>query len=186
MKDIDETQLIRKCKAGDEAAWREFVRRFEQVVFAVSYRILKDRDEARDATQESLLKAMRGLAAFQSGYRLRPWICRIAWNHALRFAAKRHRQLVSLDEQVPAQEWSRLPDPAQITEHKEIGHALKRALETLPAAFQLVLELRCAEGLDYREIAQATGWPIGTVKSNLFRGRKLLIEQLALIGADEK
>jgi RNA polymerase sigma-70 factor, ECF subfamily len=181
MKDIDETQLIRMCTSGDEAAWREFIRRFEQVVFAVSYRILKDRDEARDATQESLIKAMQGLKSFSTGRRLRPWLCKIAWNHALRLAAKRHKQLISLDEQGPSEPWSPLPDPVQLTEYMETGRALKDAMETLPVALQIVLELRCAQGMDYREIAQATGWPIGTVKTNLFRGRKQLIEKLAVM-----
>ena len=90
--------IIPKCTAGEEAAWRELVRRFESVVYAVSYRILKDRDEARDAAQESLIKAMRSLHTFQTGRQLRPWLSKIAWNHALRLAARQGKQLISLDE----------------------------------------------------------------------------------------
>ncbi|MDJ0766083.1 MAG: sigma-70 family RNA polymerase sigma factor [Myxococcota bacterium] len=186
MRNIDETELIQKCTAGEEAAWRELVRRFEGVVYAVSYRILKDRDEARDATQESLIRAMRALDTFQQGKQLRPWMCRIALNHALRLAVKRHKQLISLDERGPADVWSPLPDPAQITERWEVEQALHQAMETLPSAQQMVMELRLGQGMDYREIAEATGWPIGTVKTNLFRARQRLIEQLAALDRDEE
>ena len=179
MRHLDEAQLVERCIEGSEAAWREMVRRFERVVYGVSYRILKNPDEARDAAQESLIKAMRSLDTFEPGRKLKPWFAKIAWNHAIRLAAKQHKNLVSLGEAEPRTPWSDLPDPAQVTEHKEVGEALRHAVDSLPAAMQMVLEMRCGQEMDYREISQATGWPIGTVKTNLFRARKRLVETLA-------
>jgi RNA polymerase sigma-70 factor (ECF subfamily) len=179
MRDLGEAQLIEHCMRGNEAAWREMVRRFESVVYGVSYRILKDPDEARDATQESLIKALRALDTFETGRRLKPWLAKIAWNHAIRLAAKQHKRLVALDEQGMAGPWSDLPDPAQVAERKEMGEAIEAAMNELPTAMQIVLEMRCAQGMDYRDIAHATGWPIGTVKTNLFRARKRLAERVA-------
>ncbi len=184
MRDLSEAQLVQHCMRGNEAAWREMVRRFESVVYGVSYRILKDPDEARDAAQESLIKALRALDTFETGRSLKPWLAKIAWNHAIRQAAKRHKNLVSLDEQGQAGPWSNLPDPAQVTERKELGEALRSAMDQLPTAMQIVLEMRCGQGMDYREIAHATGWPIGTVKTNLFRARKRLVEMLAVLDGE--
>lgn len=186
MRNLDETELIEKCTAGEEAAWRELVRRFESVVFAVSYRILQNRDEARDAAQESLIRAMGSLDTFQRGRKLRPWLSKIAWNHALRLAAKRGKHLISLDEKGQAEPWSTLPDPAQITERREVARALEQAVRELPTALQMVVELRYGQGMDYREIAESTGWPIGTVKTNLFRARRRLVEQLAAMDGDDQ
>ncbi len=179
MRDLSEAQLVQHCKEGSEAAWREMVRRFESVVYGVSYRILKDPDEARDAAQESLIKALRSLNTFETGRKLKPWLAKIAWNHAIRLAAKRHKKMVSLDDLGPAGHWSNLPDPAEVAERKEMGEALKSAMAQLPTAMQIVFEMRTGQGMDYREIAHATGWPIGTVKTNLFRARKRLVEMLA-------
>ncbi len=186
MRDLSETLLVQHCMQGSEAAWREMVRRFEGVVYGVSYRVLKDSDEAKDAAQESLIKALRSLGSFETGRKLKPWLAKIAWNHAVRLAAKRHKNLVALSENGPAGPWSSLPDPAQVTEHKEMGEALRTAMDQLPTAMQIVLELRCGQGMDYREIAHATGWPIGTVKTNLFRARKRLVELLATLDGEAR
>lgn len=178
MREWSDTELIEHCKQGSEAAWREMVRRFESVVYGVSYRILKDPDEARDAAQESLIKALRSLDSFEVGRKLKPWFARIAWNHAIRLAAKRQKNLVSLTDNGPVGAWSSLPDPAMVTAEKELGEALTAAIDALPVAQQIVLEMRVGQGMDYRDIAHATGWPLGTVKTNLFRARQRLVEML--------
>jgi RNA polymerase sigma-70 factor (ECF subfamily) len=113
-------------------------------------------------------------------------LAKIAWNHAIRLAAKRKKSLVSLDEDGPAGPWSNLPDPTQVIERREVGEALKSAMNQLPIAMQIVLEMRCGQGMDYREIAHATGWPIGTVKTNLFRARKRLVEMLAALDGEAR
>ena len=178
MRDLSETELVEHCLSGNEAAWREMIRRFEGVVYGVTYRILKDRDEARDATQEALIKALRNLNAFETGRKLKPWLAKIAWNHAIRVAAKQQKSLVALSEETP-EAWSSLPDPMVAAERREIGQALSAAMTRLPLAQQVVVEMRCVQGMDYREIAHATGWPIGTVKTNLFRARRQLVEMIA-------
>jgi RNA polymerase sigma-70 factor (ECF subfamily) len=179
MRNLSEAQLIQDCLSGDETAWREMVRRFQGVVYGVSYRVLKDSDEARVATQETLIKAMRSLDSFERGRRLKPWLAKIAWNHAVRIAARQRKNLVAIADDGIDGPWSNLPDPAQVTEQKEVGRALRHAMDRLPSAMQMVLEMRLGQGMDYREIAISTGWPIGTVKTNLFRARKRLIEILA-------
>ena len=185
MHNLAEAELIERCRSGEEAAYREMVRRFERVVYGVSYRILKDHEEARDAAQESLIKAIRALHTFEPGRRLKPWMAKIAWNHAVRQAAKRRKNLVALEEEKPTHTPSQLPDPAQVMEQHETGAALKAAIDRLPVAMQVVLEMRCGQGMDYRQIATATGWPIGTVKTNLFRARSRLMETLANLDGEK-
>ncbi len=184
MRDLSERELVEYCLKNDEAAWRELIRRYEGVVYGVSYRILKDADDARDATQEALIRALRGLDAFEPGRKLKPWLAKIAWNHAIRVAARRQKNLVALSDDGPEGPWSGLPDPAMFAERKEMGKALQQAMNRLPTAMQVVVEMRCLQGMDYREISHATGWPIGTVKTNLFRARRRLVSMLSMKDGD--
>jgi RNA polymerase sigma-70 factor, ECF subfamily len=180
MKAIDDSELARRCASGDEAAWREFVRRHGDLVFAVCYRVLSDRAEARDASQEALVRAVRSISKFRMGSKIKPWLSRIAWNVALRKASLRVPSTLTLAQEALSDEdaVSVFPDPLQVAEQEELKIKLKEAITALSMEERLVLELRCGQDMDYREISEATNMPIGTVKTHLFRARKRVIEEI--------
>lgn len=182
METLDDTALAGRCANGDEEAWRELLRRHQNLVFAVCYRVLSDHAEARDAAQEALVRAVKAIDTFREGGRLKPWLGKIAWNVAIRKAALRASRPVLHEAPAETEPESALPDPQQVAEHKEMKGLLITAIDRLSPEERLVLELRCGQEMDYREIADATGMPMGTVKTHLFRARKRVIEEMARQG----
>jgi RNA polymerase sigma-70 factor (ECF subfamily) len=178
MRTLDDTALARRCAGGEEKAWRELVRRHGDLVFAVCYRVLQDRAEARDAAQEVLVRSVRSMSGFREGARLKPWLGKIAWNVALRKAALRASRPVLSEAPDEDEGLSTLPDPLQVAEQKEMKLRLADAISRLSEQERLVLELRCGQDMDYREIAEATGMPLGTVKTHLFRARRRVTEEM--------
>lgn len=163
-------ELLRSARAGDAAALEEILRRHHRMIHAVCARIVVDRGGAEDATQEALLAVTRGLRRFDGRSSLGTWIYRIATNAALdevRRVGRRPRPTL-----VAADGDSRVtsgPEDA-VTVGDEVG----RALQTLDPEIRATMVLRHLAGLDYAEIAQTLGVPVGTVRSRLSRGRDAL------------
>ena len=176
-----DSELAARCAAGDEAAWRELVHREMTGVFSTALRVVKDRDEAADVTQDTFVKFRSRAAEFREGGRMAPYLRRIAFRLAVRRVAARAR-MVTLDEieGAPADPGaSLLPDPSMAPERHEQRAALAAALDTLPPGQRTALALRHVEGFSYVEIAEALDAPLGTVKTMLHRGRAALAAALA-------
>jgi len=185
-----EALLITRLMAGEIAAFDELVVQYQSLVYALSFRILGDSEDARDATQETFLKVYRHFSHFRHEASLKTWICRIAINQARtteRWWRRRHRsEITSLDAPVRlnGKDDQALADylsspnktPEAIALARERGNLIERALGGLKKDFRIAVILRDIEGLAYDEIAYATGVSIGTVKSRIARGREMLRE----------
>jgi RNA polymerase sigma-70 factor (ECF subfamily) len=181
--DSSDARLIAQAARGDLDAFNQLVDRYERLVFAVCLRLLRNRESAEDATQESFIRAFTALRQFQ-GASFRAWLARIATNYCydLLRAGKR-RPAESLDAQVVEAEpwWSSEPapaDPAQQAAQRALAARLEAALGQLPEDQRLVVLLYDVHGYSYEEIAEATGTTLGTVKSRLSRARARLRDDL--------
>lgn len=156
-------------------AFAELVRRYQDRVYALAYRFLRNHSDAEDVAQETFLRAFRSLETFQAGGRFAPWLFRIATNLCLDLLRAR-RPIVSLeDNPVPPASLERVEATVDV---RERWRALQEALQTLPEAFRVVFLLRHESDLSYQEIAQTLGIPINTVRTRLHRARELLRERL--------
>jgi RNA polymerase sigma-70 factor (ECF subfamily) len=153
-------------------------------VYRFARSLTRDEADAEDVVQETYLRAFRSWMTFQTGTDVRRWLFTIARNVFLR-SKERGKREVNLDddgaEAVDAAEahdnWVRKGlDP--ILASSELGPAISAALETLPESFRSVVVLVDVEDQSYEDAAEVLGIPVGTVRSRLFRGRKLLQEQL--------
>jgi RNA polymerase sigma-70 factor (ECF subfamily) len=185
-----EAALITRLMTGEIAAFDELVVQYQSLVYALSFRILGDSEDARDATQETFLKVYRHFSHFRREASLKTWICRIAINQARtteRWWRRRHRsEIASLDAPVRlnGKDDQALADylsspgktPEAIALARERGDLIERALTRLKKDFRIAVILRDIEGLTYDEIAYVTGVSIGTVKSRIARGREMLRE----------
>jgi RNA polymerase sigma-70 factor, ECF subfamily len=185
-----EAVLITRLMAGEIAAFDELVVQYQSLVYALSFRILGDMEDARDATQETFLKVYRHFSHFRREASLKTWICRIAINQARtteRWWRRRHRsEITSLDAPIRlnGKDDQALADhltspyktPEAIALTRERGQIIERALGGLKKDFRIAVILRDIEGLAYDEIAYVTGVSIGTVKSRIARGREMLRE----------
>jgi RNA polymerase sigma-70 factor (ECF subfamily) len=166
-------ELVSRCLAGDPEAFEPLVRRYERPLYNLAYRVLGDREEARDAVQEAFVRAYEKLASFDPRYRFFSWIYRIVLNGAIN--ARSRRRLASPLAFEPRGGGGQ----EEAVAGRERRDGLQAALGRLAASDRELLVLRHFAELSYTEIAEALGVPEKTVKSRLHEARQRLGRQLA-------
>jgi RNA polymerase sigma-70 factor (ECF subfamily) len=180
---MDEQALIASARKGDVRAFNQLVMLYQSMVYNGAYRILSDPDAASDATQDAFLSAFKAMGKFRGGS-FKAWLLRIVTNACYdQLRVKQRRPTSSLDDlPVESDHSPYLHDPAEkpdeFVERQELNHMIQVAISTLPVEQRVVVVLSDVQGLSYREIAQATGLSLGTVKSRLSRGRAKLRDYL--------
>jgi RNA polymerase sigma-70 factor (ECF subfamily) len=177
MSDSDDRALILRARRGQAEAYGELVRRYQAAAFNVCYRLLGERREAEDLTQEAFMRAYSRLNTFDVERPFGPWIRRVAANLCLNRLESRAPASVPLDEERDEDSLS-AHNPEAARERRESAEAVRAALLSLPPHYRAVIELRHFQELSYDEIAAELRWPLSDVKSHLFRARKLLAERL--------
>lgn len=176
---MDDHALVERSLSGDRSAFGELVRRYERPLFNVALRILRDREEARDATQTAFVKAWEHLVQFDRGHRFFSWIYRILMNEALNRATRRKRH-EELDANL--QDISGAPDDD--ADRERLKQIVNDALLDLPSEQRDVVVLRHWLDYSYDEIGEKLGIPAKTVKSRLFSARQRLGGILRLRGLE--
>jgi len=177
LRDARDADLVAKSKSGDTRAFGELVRRYQKPVFRIVLRMVHSQDDADDLTQDTFVRAHRGLKTFKEEFDFHPWLYRIAVNQAINFINRRKRQAAADIDEVPELDLKNGPEPEsplQSASRGELLGKLERALERLPDDQRTVFLLRVQEGLSYEEIAKSMGTPKGTVMSRLARARMAL------------
>jgi RNA polymerase sigma-70 factor (ECF subfamily) len=161
-------EVIVRCLDGARDDFRLLVERYGDAVFGTVYLMTHDRSLAEELTQETFVKAWRGLPGFRTGEPFRPWLMRIAVNQVVSHKRRRFLAIVPLPESdygLPRSEHS--PEATAIL--ADDGGRLRQAIAELPGDQRRAVVLRYYADLSIPEIAAATGWPEGTVKSRLHR-----------------
>jgi RNA polymerase sigma-70 factor (ECF subfamily) len=172
---LDEAALVRSALEGSEKAYTQLMRIHKVSVYNLVLRMVQDRDDAADLTQETFIKAFRSLARFNPEFPFRSWVLKIASNTCLDFLRSRRPQHVSTEEVVIADP---AEDPASRFASGRIRMRIEEAIKTLPENLRAAIVLRHQEGMSYEEIANALEVPIGTVKTWIKRGREMLKSRL--------
>lgn len=170
-----DVELVERYLAGDVAAFDELMRAHQDRVFGVCLRMLRDREAALDATQETFITVFRKADRFAGRSAFSTWLYRVAVNtcHDAARRSGRHRAEPLPDATDPADE--RAGDEFVAV---ELRPDLEAAIESLPEEFQAAVVLSDLNGLALQTVAEILEVPIGTVKSRIFRGRKLLANML--------
>jgi RNA polymerase sigma-70 factor (ECF subfamily) len=188
MTPLRELQLIQAHRRGDAGAIGELLREYEQRIYAVCIRMVRDEHDARDLAQDAMVKIIQGLDGYDGRSKLSTWIIRVTMNCCLSHLRKqRLRRHGPLDHDRPAGTGGELP-PARGVEQAEMQGVVARALGSLDPHMRAVLILRDLQDLEYGQIAEVLEVPVGTVKSRLFRARVALrtaVEAQGGRGADE-
>ena len=171
-------QIVEKVLRGDRKAFAVLVDKYEQPVYNVAYRILRNADDAADVTQTTFLKAYEKLATFNQSRRFFSWLYRIAINEALNLSRSRPRDSSPNDQDPPAAS----PSPEEDYAAHELQQALQRGLAAVSFDHRVVLILRHLLALSHREIAEVLQIPEKTVKSRLHEGRLALKDRLVAQG----
>jgi RNA polymerase sigma-70 factor (ECF subfamily) len=173
---------VTEALAGSPAAFERIVRRYQRAVVGLIARMTRDHALAEELAQDTLVKAYRRLATFDTTRRLSSWLFRIAHNTALDALRRKPAPETALDAPdgsprepaAPAQ-----PDPV---ERASLGRALEEAMGALRPEFRAAIVLRYDEGLPFEEIAQVLGVPEATARSHVHRARKALARELTRAG----
>ena len=155
-------------------------------LYSAAYRLTRNAADAEDLVQETFLRAYRGFHQFEPGTNLKAWIYRILTNTFINNYRKKQRepQTVSDDEVEDWYLYSKMAeDGSERSAEASVLESLpdedvQEALSSLPDAFRIAVLLADVEGFSYKEIAEITGVPIGTVMSRLHRGRRALEKRL--------
>ncbi len=182
----DEGELVTELQAGSDAAFNYLVTYYHSSVYNLVYGILSDRADAADVTQEVFLHVFRGIRGFRGGSSLKTWLYRISVRQALnhrRWCWRHHRMQTSIDVEGPEKNpVLELKDgeatPFEQCAAHEVQATVRRALAHVPTVFRSAVILRDLEGLSYEEIAEVLEVSVGTVKSRIMRGRRMLKEIL--------
>jgi RNA polymerase sigma-70 factor, ECF subfamily len=178
----DDSDLVLAAQRGDRDALDRLLHRHFDRIHAVCRRIAGSSRDADDAAQEAMIRIVRGLDRFDGRASFSTWSYRIATNAALDELRKRSRRpelhVVRDDRSVPG-----TADPVDELAERRVESvadriAIDAALAELPEEFRVPVVMRDIGDLDYAEIAEALSVPLGTVKSRIARGRRMLLERL--------
>jgi RNA polymerase sigma-70 factor (ECF subfamily) len=185
---IESDQLVLRLKEGDEQAFVEAFQLYKDFVYTLAFKLLNDKTEAMDVTQEVFVTLFRKVGTFRGESSLKTWLYRVAINQATnrnRWWRRRFRhRTISLDltshtllSGTPNfQSYS--TSPAGECYSRELRQALQESLQQLPFDQRVAVTLRDVEGLTYEEISELTAANLGTVKSRIARGRERLRARL--------
>ena len=184
-----EADLVAALRRGDDASYERLVREHGGAMLAVARRYLRSEDDARDAVQEALLAAFRGIASFSADAKLSTWLHRIVVNCALmRLRSRRRRPEQAIDDLLPSFDEhgafacgvAALDAPAaeSVVERRQTRAIVRRCIDRLPESYRTLLMLRDIEERDTDETAELLGLTVSAVKSRLHRARQALRELL--------
>ena len=172
---MNDQECVQRCLNGDDAAVRIFVERFHGSLFAVCLRRLRNREDAEDVVQESLVRAIRYLHRWDSKRPLEPWVLKIGINCCFSHLQTRKRHVHTVD--VPGE----LPDHRFLSRSIELSEEFQIALSKIREQHRTCFMLFYLQELSIQRIAEIMGCPEGTIKTWLYRARmdlgRLLVNQ---------
>ena len=171
--------LVEAARGGDSGAFEALMTRYQVRIFSYATAIVHDAGAGEDVAQETFIRAWKGLRKFRGESVFKTWLYRIASNVSRTHLERRGRHArfgsESLDDAEAALQADAVPSgETDVETTLATREAIDHALAQLPEELRLAVVLRDVEGLDYKEIAEVTGAPIGTVESRIFRARRRL------------
>ena len=191
-KSLGDEQLVRLGQDEDRRAFDELVRRYQDKVYRLAYRILRNEDDAAETLQEAFLSAYRGLKKFKVESTFSTWLYRVATNAALMRYRRRREGHISIEqsqtvgddvEPLTIPDWSTMPLNELLD--RETKEVMEEGIERLAEELRTVFVLRDVEGLSNAEAAEVLDLSIPAVKSRLHRARLALRDRLSRYFADK-
>ena len=176
---MQENSWVSASQRGDALAFNRLVLKWEKKVYSIAFRMLQNREEAAEATQEVFLLAFKSIRRFRKDARFSTWLYRIALNHCITHARHRPRGIhLSLDDEntdVSTVKQMRVAE-TQVGEllHSEQQKRVLKALLHLQPDQQAVIELKFFQEMTFDEIAAILSIPVSTIKSRLYAGLEIL------------
>jgi RNA polymerase sigma-70 factor, ECF subfamily len=181
---LTDNQIIEYIRGGDVRKYALLVDRHKDKAFTLAIRLVGNRGEADELVQDGFLRAYRSLEQFRGEAKFSTWLYRIVYNLCMTRVSRRRPQPDTVDFQDPAVENSFGEDGQQSfdlqLENQEQKEILEDEIGSLPEKYRVAVTLFYLQEMSYEEMTEILNLPLGTVKTNLFRGRNLLRERLLI------
>lgn len=172
---LEDFACCRQALAGNSDAFSKLAGKYRKRIFSLGFSFFKNADDSEDFVQDVLVKVYVSLGSFRFESRFSTWLMRIAYNTAIN-SVKRKREYTSLAEDFD------LVDPAENPEEQHLRayarEAIRDAVVSLPERYRVCVDLYFYYDMPYADISDVTGLPVNTIKSHVFRAKKLLRDQL--------
>ena len=175
---FDEKELVAKVINGDLRAFELLVKQYQKLVFHVVNRLIDNQEDAEDICQEVFILVHKTIGKFRFESKLSTWIARIAYVTAINYLRK-YRKNKTTDSQIDHFHFTD-ENPQNLLSKKEESNYVNMLINQMPEQYKTVLTLYHLNEFSYQEIEEITQMPEGTIKSYLFRARKLLKEKLSV------
>ncbi len=177
MGKIDDNTLVKQVIQGRIESYQKIVERYQARIFYLGLKFFRNFEDAEDFAQEVFLRAYEKLSSFRGMVTFAAWFYRLAFNLAVnRYRLNRRRLLeVTLDERLP----DAGPSPEDKLLDRESLEMVEEVLKKIPDTYNIILKMHYFDGLSYPEISLATDIPVNTIKSHVFRAKKLIKKKLA-------
>lgn len=179
---VSDNEIIERIRSGEKRLYAHLIDRYKDRAFTLAIRILRDRQEAEEATQDAFIRAYNALNTFEGRARFGTWFYRILYNLCLTRLGKKKDGFLHLDyndnKEYDTFQYSFTSDEFNEYELKDMVEFLKRTIETLPVKYQTIISLFYFQEMSHEEICHTTQLPLGTVKTHLYRARAMLQRSL--------
>jgi RNA polymerase sigma factor (sigma-70 family) len=174
-------EALQRIQNGDRAAFGQLMEMYLRLVTHITARMVHNLEDQKDLCQEIFLKIYLNLGTFRHESKLSTWIAKIAYHTCLNHLQKKRTLL--MDDVSPQNQLPELPDfdgftPDSAFEERDVNEKIQREIARLPVRYRTILTLYHLDEMSYQEIAQVMSLPQGTVKSYLFRARRMLKAKL--------
>jgi len=175
----NEEEIISRVLNGDLNSFKLLVKQYERLVTCMVKRVIQHQEDEEDTCQEVFIKVYKNLSSFKFQSKLSTWIAQIAYSTALNHVRKFSGKKNLTSDIAEFENFHQITDnPESILLKKNTSEFIQNEIKKLPLQYRTVLTLYHLNELSYHEIEEITGMPEGTVKSYLFRARKLLKDKL--------
>lgn len=174
-EEVSNSELVKKSQLGDKSAFEELVKRHQDLVFSLSFKLTGNRELANDVAQETFIRAWKAIEKFRGDSTFGTWIYRITVNTAwtLRKKAKKHYSLNIEDTQEPVV-IDEKKDPELVAINSDLSVVLRKALNQIPLEQRIIVELKNIEGRSHKEIADYLDISVTAAKVRLHRAHQKL------------
>lgn len=169
-------EIVNKCLAGDINAFEVLIERYKKAVFNTAYRMMGNREEAEDISQEAFIRMFNSLSRYNPEYKFMTWALKVTTNLCLDSLRKRKAETVPIDDGFEIKDGKDTPEEEYI--RKENQKLVQDAIMKLPEKYREFLILFHQRNLSYQEIMEVTGESLTIVKNRLYRARQMLKEEL--------
>ena len=172
MKRTADNELVKRILAGQTEAYREIVTRHQARIFYMGLKFFHNRHDAEDYAQEVFLKTFEKLRTFKGEVPFASWLNKIAYNMAVNQYHKRKRTRLEVALPYEPEDTSLSPETRLL--RNELCEKVRKVLKKIPDIYKPVINLHFFEGLSYPEISRALSIPVNTIKSYIFRVKRML------------